>query len=358
MTLLSIVNDLDSTDAAETIYASAPWRVESEATTLPTGRRLSTKLRGAGFQRLLKVGAAREAFEIFGAHAATARERARLLIYVAKFKRYPSWALRKNTEAALREAGPETAKPRSDLFNDLPQTLGPAIDRMAALSKLDDDEATMDLTVYARKPWTAASECTWVTHSRLSRRAQEAAQAAGFAYFLEASLVDEVLGVFGDHEPTPDEIRRVVIDYAECDAWPDWAHELRMKAHRVHLDIWPHTPAKPTTLGEVVEQIDEFDPRITIYALESRTPDTACLLVTGGIQSEYLSRLIDAGFGHFLDVLTARHALAGFGAHRPTALEKLRLLTFFAEHRVYPTWLYTLRRATEGPSSTDDKSGS
>ena len=78
---------------------------------------------------------------------------------------------------------------------------------IAKLDTLDEDaDEDEDVTLYVREPWTASSECV---------AAPSGSNPAGFRYFLEVSIIREVLeGIEGtDIDPI---VR--VIHYAEYDA--------------------------------------------------------------------------------------------------------------------------------------------
>jgi hypothetical protein len=74
-------------------------------------------------------------------------------------------------------------------------------------------------TLCVKRPWTADAECTVV---EFEGKVEKATKAAGFEYFLEVHVALEVLEVFGKRKPTLDEKVRVLLFYAENDAWPDW----------------------------------------------------------------------------------------------------------------------------------------
>ena len=47
----------------------------------------------------------------------------------------------------------------------------------------------------------------------------------GMEYFLEVVVAKEVCEAFGDRRPTDSEIARLLMFYAENDAFPDWLYE-------------------------------------------------------------------------------------------------------------------------------------
>ena len=94
--------------------------------------------------------------------------------------------------------------------------LATAIDQ---LSNLDDD-----LCIFARRPWLPDSAVV------------VSALAAGFQTprhvidqeldcFLEVHVAKEVLEVFGSRKPTQDECHRLLIFFAENDAYPNWVYD-------------------------------------------------------------------------------------------------------------------------------------
>lgn len=48
--------------------------------------------------------------------------------------------------------------------------------------------------------------------------------AAGYAYFLEVHVAKEVNRVSAEKSPTLDEMVRLLVHYAENDAYPDWVY--------------------------------------------------------------------------------------------------------------------------------------
>jgi len=80
------------------------------------------------------------------------------------------------------------------------------------------------ITICARRPWSSDAECVLVTLDR-GVTVPKATAAAGFEYFLDVHVILEVLSVFGERTPTADEQVRLILFYAENDAYPDWVHE-------------------------------------------------------------------------------------------------------------------------------------
>ena len=87
---------------------------------------------------------------------------------------------------------------------------------MATIRDIVADAARLsrDQTVYARRPWTPASEAVV---------AQADHAPVGLDYLLEADLAREVVAVWsrrrGGRQPTPDEAAQTVIHYATFDAY-------------------------------------------------------------------------------------------------------------------------------------------
>lgn len=78
--------------------------------------------------------------------------------------------------------------------------------------------------ICSRRPWLADSE-TLVVLPDESLRVPVSVKEAGYEYFLDVPTALEVLNVFGDRRPTADERFRLLVHYAENDAYPDWADE-------------------------------------------------------------------------------------------------------------------------------------
>lgn len=93
------------------------------------------------------------------------------------------------------------------------------VEAVENLSTLD-----RETTIFVRRPWTGDAECTVAMLDRGVAIPKEIT-AAGFEYFLDVFVCHEVLSVFGTRKPTTDEKLRVLIHYAENDAWPDWVYE-------------------------------------------------------------------------------------------------------------------------------------
>jgi hypothetical protein len=89
---------------------------------------------------------------------------------------------------------------------------------IAKLNELDDDRI-----ICVKQPWSEKAESQLaVPDENLSVPAD--VKAAGYAYFLEVHVAKEVVGVFGEKSPTLDEVVRLLVHYAENDAYPDWVY--------------------------------------------------------------------------------------------------------------------------------------
>ena len=79
-----------------------------------------------------------------------------------------------------------------------------------------------DATLFVRRPWTPTSECVVEVDDdpELPRRLKS----KGLEYFLETFVIREVLEVFQGKPPSDEEKLRLVIHYAENDAYPDWVY--------------------------------------------------------------------------------------------------------------------------------------
>lgn len=78
--------------------------------------------------------------------------------------------------------------------------------------------------ICARAPWIPTSDCV-VPELTEQLGVPQNVLREGYKYFLEVLVAKEALEVFGDRTPTDDERVRLVIHYAEKDAFPDWVYE-------------------------------------------------------------------------------------------------------------------------------------
>ncbi len=88
---------------------------------------------------------------------------------------------------------------------------------IARLDEFDDEQI-----ICAVKPWTATSEAVLTLPDQRARVPEEIEQ-AGFAYFLEVAVAKEVIEVLHTDD-TSERRLRLLICYAETDAFPDWAY--------------------------------------------------------------------------------------------------------------------------------------
>lgn len=91
-----------------------------------------------------------------------------------------------------------------------------ALDRVEKMSQGD--------VIFARKPWTLESDAEIGTLDP-DLRVPASVTARGFDYFLESSIANEALEVFGAYEATIGERRAMLLFYAENDAYPEWVYE-------------------------------------------------------------------------------------------------------------------------------------
>jgi len=74
--------------------------------------------------------------------------------------------------------------------------------------------------ICAQRPWSPASEVRLIPFPE-DLRIPDAVKAEGFEYFLEVSTALEILEGFLAQKPTPAQVTRLVIYYAENDAFPE-----------------------------------------------------------------------------------------------------------------------------------------
>jgi len=91
-------------------------------------------------------------------------------------------------------------------------------DAIRQLNSLDEN-----LVLCARKPWLPSSECVATPPSAdlgVPRQVKE----AGLDYFLEVDVAREVLGALGARPVSHEDNVKLLIHYAEHDAYPDWVY--------------------------------------------------------------------------------------------------------------------------------------
>jgi hypothetical protein len=89
---------------------------------------------------------------------------------------------------------------------------------LTGIVALSDEEC-----IFARKPWNSTSEAI-VAKLTEDFRVPASVSTTGLEYFLEVSVCQEVLEVFGDKPATNEEKQRLLIFYAENDAYPEWVY--------------------------------------------------------------------------------------------------------------------------------------
>jgi hypothetical protein len=93
------------------------------------------------------------------------------------------------------------------------------LDVASSLPLLDDDQF-----IGVRQPWTEGSECL-LTPIPPDLRFPVEARAQGFEYFLEVHTAKEICEVFGGRPVTPLQVAKLLVFYAQNDAFPDWAYD-------------------------------------------------------------------------------------------------------------------------------------
>ena len=93
------------------------------------------------------------------------------------------------------------------------------------LEGAEESEISMK-TICLRAPWTADSEARVVEHDEEGRLPPDALS-DGLKYFLETLVAVEVLEVLRDRptKSTTDDASRLLLYYAENDAYPEWVYK-------------------------------------------------------------------------------------------------------------------------------------
>jgi len=86
------------------------------------------------------------------------------------------------------------------------------------------DNLSDDKVIFARKPWTLETDAD-IGMLDADLRVPASITNRGLDYFLEVSVVHEVLGVFETRKSTADERRALLLYYAEYDAYPQWVYD-------------------------------------------------------------------------------------------------------------------------------------
>lgn len=77
--------------------------------------------------------------------------------------------------------------------------------------------------ICAKRPWSEVAEVQVVEPNEDLSVPVEVTN-AGFAYVLEVHVAKEIMRIFGDKSPALAERVRLLIHYAEHDAYPDWVY--------------------------------------------------------------------------------------------------------------------------------------
>ena len=91
-----------------------------------------------------------------------------------------------------------------------------------AITKIDS--AGDETVIFSRRPWSPTAEST-IGPLDDDLTVPASLREAGFEYFLEATVAKEVCEVFECHPPTLDEKVRLLLYYAENDAYPEWVYD-------------------------------------------------------------------------------------------------------------------------------------
>ncbi len=86
------------------------------------------------------------------------------------------------------------------------------------LASLDEDAI-----ICVQRPWSGLAEAR-VVKANLDLSVPVEITNAGFAYFVEVHVAREVLGILANSAPTLMDRVRLLLDYAENDAYPDWIY--------------------------------------------------------------------------------------------------------------------------------------
>jgi hypothetical protein len=86
------------------------------------------------------------------------------------------------------------------------------------------EQLERDAVIFAKKPWSHASEAL-IGKLGARGRVPDDVRMAGYEYFLDIPVAIEGLGVFGARTPTLDEKIRLLLYYGENDAYPDRVYD-------------------------------------------------------------------------------------------------------------------------------------
>ncbi|WP_031431885.1 DUF7716 domain-containing protein [Methylomicrobium agile] len=91
-------------------------------------------------------------------------------------------------------------------------------DAIDQITQLRDEEV-----IFARRPWTLDTDA-YIGMLDENLRVPDVLINEGLEYFLEVSVAKEVLEVFGNRNPTLEQVRELLVFYAENDAYPQWVY--------------------------------------------------------------------------------------------------------------------------------------
>lgn len=92
------------------------------------------------------------------------------------------------------------------------------IEAVSQLASMNDD-----WVLCAKRPWMFETE-TKITELDEDLKVPADLRAAGFEYFLEVHIAKESLEVFGARKVNDKDKARLLIHYAENDAFPEWVY--------------------------------------------------------------------------------------------------------------------------------------
>ena len=95
--------------------------------------------------------------------------------------------------------------------------------------KLIDIAQTLDTLhegqfICAKRPWTEQADCELVPIDDTFKVPANVTE-RGFEYFLEVAVAREICEVFGQIPASSQEIAKLLLFYAENDAFPQWVYE-------------------------------------------------------------------------------------------------------------------------------------
>lgn len=93
---------------------------------------------------------------------------------------------------------------------------------LSAIELLDNQIESSVICV--ERPWFKNSRCVMVELDE-NLKVPEQLKDSGFEYFLEVDVAKEVLSVFDGSLRSLDDKAKLLIHYAENDAYPDWVYD-------------------------------------------------------------------------------------------------------------------------------------